>query len=68
MYAKFYENRDALAMATKTLDGLARGGFMTILVTVFPAIPLMKNFWCHILKKCFMTMRCLCWPIPMLSG
>ncbi|KYC65536.1 thioredoxin domain-containing protein [Heyndrickxia coagulans] len=26
MYAKFYENRDALAMATKTLDGLARGG------------------------------------------
>lgn len=26
MYAKFYENRDALRMATKTLDGLARGG------------------------------------------
>jgi len=26
MYAKFYENQDALTMVTKTLDGLARGG------------------------------------------
>lgn len=26
MYAKFYENQEALNMVTKTLDGLARGG------------------------------------------